>query len=503
MARQAILAIDEGTTNSKAVLVSGNGAILARGSCPIDTRHPLSGWVEQDAEQIWSSTIAAIAGCRSDHPDIEIRAIGIANQRESVLAWSRKTGEPLGPVITWQCRRTAPACDELREAGFEDEVIAATGLPIDPLFPSTKINWLLNNHCQGEATGNICIGTVDSWLIWKLTGGAAHATDASNAARTGLYNIGSGWWDPRLCDLFGVDPAFLPSVCDSSGIFGKTGGVACLPDGIPIAAAIGDSHGALFGHGTFGPGDGKVTLGTGSSIMTTIRDFIHPPRGITTTIAWMIGGRPTFAFEGNILVSASILPWTAELLGLESVESLIELARSVDNAAGINLVPAHVGLGSPHWNADARGLIDGLTFGSGPAHIAHAAILSMALQVCDVLDIIKANTPTGLGVLSVDGGPSRNAFVTGTLANYLDHPVTTRDSTEASAIGAACLAGLEVGFWQDLDAIAGLERGGRKLEPNLDEKSRNAVRSSWHRAIDRSMHGARTEYQRSEERQNA
>ena len=491
MVGQAILAIDEGTTNAKAVLVSARGQILSNGSCPVDIRHPKPGWVEQNAEQIWSSTMAAIADCRKDHPDIGIRAIGISNQRESVLAWHRRTGEPLGPVITWQCRRTALACDSLRDAGVEDRIIAATGLPIDPLFPSGKIRWLLDNCCQGESASDICIGTVDSWLIWKLTGGAVHATDASNAARTQLFNIGSGKWDADLCDLFGVDPGLLPDVRDSSCLFGRTRGAAGLPDGLPIASAIGDSHGALFGHGAFGPGEGKVTLGTGSSVMTTIGKFVVPPRGITTTVAWMLNGRPTYAFEGNILVSASILPWTAGLLGLESVDSLVELARSVDDPAGIHLVPAHVGLGSPHWNADARGLIDGLTFGAGQAHIAHAAILSMALQVCDVVDIIKTASPAPMGALFVDGGPSRNTLVTQAMADHLDRPVTIRDDGEASAIGAAFLAGLAVGFWQDREEIAILERGERILQPNLDAASRHAVRAGWRRAVARAMHGTR------------
>ena len=229
-------------------------------------------------------------------------------------------------------------------------------------------------------------------------------------------------------------------------------------------------------------------MGTGSSVMTTIQEFILPARGITTTIAWQLKGTPTYAFEGNILVSASVLPWTAELLGLGSVDALMELARSVDDTLGVNLVPAHVGLGSPHWNAGARGLIDGLTFGTGPAHVAHAAAQSMALQICDVFEIIKVNSPTEVGVLSVDGGPSRNAFIVQKVADFLDHPVTTRESTEASAIGAAYLAGLEVGFWSGLDEIAELDRRGTTMEPNLDEETRRAVRSSWRRAVARSMH---------------
>ncbi len=489
MAGRTVLAIDEGTTNSKAVLVSDDGSILSSGSCPVETLHPSPGWVEQDAGKIWSSTVAAIASCLGNRPDAEISAVGISNQRESVLAWSRATGEPLGPVITWQCRRTSAACEALRVAGHEGAVMARTGLPLDPLFPATKARWLLENHCRRQPEGDICIGTVDSWLIWKLTGGAVHATDASNAARTQLYDIRSGEWDRELCDLFGVDPSLLPAVRDSSCLFGRTRSVDGLPEGIPVASAIGDSHGALFGHGAFGSGDSKVTLGTGSSIMATIREFIEPPEGISTTIAWQLEGTPTYAFEGNILVSASVLPWTADLLGLGSVDSLLELARTVDDALGVNLVPAHAGLGSPHWNAEARGLIDGLTFGAGRAHVAHAAALSMALQICDVFDIIKANAPAEAGLLSVDGGPSRNAFIMQKLADCLDHPVTTGESTEASAIGAAFLAGLEVGIWQRTDEIAGLVRRGRTFEPNLGERSLASVRESWSRSVARSTHG--------------
>ncbi|MDE0305835.1 MAG: FGGY-family carbohydrate kinase [Albidovulum sp.] len=488
MVCRTILAIDEGTTNSKAVLVSGSGEVLASGACSVDIRHPKPGWVEQDADRIWSSTVSAVAACLESAPASEVSAVGISNQRESVLAWSRATGKPLGPVITWQCRRTAPACDALRNAGHENVVISKTGLPLDPLFPASKARWLLDNHCQGVAGDDICIGTVDSWLVWKFTGGAIHATDASNAARTQLYNIRTGEWDAELCDLFDIDPARLPVVLDSSCTFGETRDADGLPDGIPIASAIGDSHGALFGHGAFGPGDGKVTFGTGSSIMTTIREFVVPPSGITTTIAWQLKGTPTYAFEGNILVSASILPWTAELLGLGSVDALMELARSVDDTLGVNLVPAHVGLGSPHWNAEARGLIDGLTFGTRPAHVAHAAAQSMALQVCDVFDIIKANSPSEIGAISVDGGPSRNAFIMQKVADYLDHPVATRESAEASAIGAAYLAGLEVGFWPSLESIAELDRRGETLEPNLDETCRRSVRESWRKAIARSTH---------------
>ena len=487
MAGPAILAIDAGTTNTKAILVSGSGAILSRGASPVTTRHPSPGWAEQDADQIWSSVTHAASECLAGS-SADTAAIGISNQRESILAWNRTTGEPLGPVVTWQCRRTAPACAALREAGHEEAVIAKTGLPLDPLFPATKIRWLLEKHCQGRAAREICVGTVDSWLIWKFTRGAVHATDASNASRTQLYNIGTGEWDTGLCDLFGVDPGLLPTVRDSSCAFGNTADSDGIPGGIPILSAVGDSHGALFAHGAFRPGDGKVTLGTGSSVMATVSEFTAPPGGITTTIAWQLSGKPTYAYEGNILVSASVLPWAAELLGLESVESLLELAQSVDNSLNVNLVPAHVGLGSPHWNPDARGLIDGLTFGARSAHIAHAAARSMALQICDVFDIIRDRSPDGIGALSVDGGPSRSAFLMQLLADHLEHPIMTRNSPEASALGAAFLAGLGAGFWRDLTAIAGLVGKERTFEPKTDISEQAAVRKGWRRAVARSMH---------------
>ncbi|WP_371824615.1 FGGY family carbohydrate kinase [Martelella soudanensis] len=478
---KAILAIDEGTTNSKAVLVSHEGDIIASASAPVPISHPRSGWVEQDAGEIWRATSKAIAECLKKAPDTEIAALGISNQRESILIWDRNTGRPLGPVVSWQCRRTADACRGLREAGHEADVIARTGLPLDPMFPATKIAWLLQNH--GHEQADICIGTVDSWLIWKLSG-EVHATDCSNAARTQLFNLSEGRWDEDLCSLFGVDPAMLPNVFDSSHIFGATSGVGVLPDGIPIAAAIGDSHAALFGHGAFSSGDGKITFGTGSSVMKTIADYIVPPDGITTTIAWSLDGRPTYAFEGNILVSASIFPWTADLLGLDGVEALLELARSVDDTGGVTLVPAHVGLGAPHWDADARGLVCGLSFSTRPAHVARAAAESLAFQVHDVFSIM-ADAGGDVGRISVDGGPSRNRFLMQLVADYIDRPVTPCRNAEASAMGAAHLAGLAVGFWPDIEALAELASREPEIRPATTAARRNASIASWTKAIAR------------------
>ncbi len=484
MARQAILAIDEGTTNAKAVLVAQDGGIIAIGSSPVPIEHPKSGWVQQDADAIWHATQQAMAACLASEPDTQVVAIGISNQRESILIWDRKTGEALGPVITWQCRRTAQACNALKGAGHEPEVIARTGLPLDPLFPPTKAAWLLENY--GRTAADICIGTVDSWLIWKLSGGAVHATDRSNAARTQLFNLAEGRWDSKLCDIFGIDATMLPKVHDSACIFAKTKDVGAVPDGIPIASAIGDSHAALFGHGAFGPGHGKITFGTGSSVMTTIPQYIAPPEGITTTIAWSLDGQSTYAFEGNILVSASILPWTTTLLGLPDVESLLELAQSVDSSEGVSLVPAHTGLGSPHWNSEARGLITGLSFGAGPAHVARASAESIALQVYDVFAIM-AEAAEGIGRLSVDGGASRNPFLMQMIADYLDQSVIPCRNAEVSALGAAHLAGLASGFWPDLDALEKLANHSPALEPSMEATIRQEHLEIWRNAIARTV----------------
>ena len=481
MARGAVLAIDEGTTNSKAVLVAETGEIISSGSAPVPIEHPKAGWVQQDANEIWTATQRAVANCLETAADVHVAALGVSNQRESVLAWDRDTGEPLGPVITWQCRRTADACEKLKEAGKEEDVIARTGLPLDPLFPPTKAAWLLRNADQSP--DRICLGTVDSWLIRKLSGGV-HATDRSNAARTQLFNLNSGQWDFRLCELFGVPMEILPDVRDSSHVFGKTKGAEVLPDGVPVAAAIGDSHGALFGHGAFTPGDGKVTFGTGSSVMATIAEFIEPPRGITTTIAWSLNGSSTFAFEGNILVSASVLPWTAELLGLKGAAELLDLAKSVENSNDVCLVPAHVGLGSPHWDPRAQGLVSGLSFGAKPAHVARAAADSIALQVLDIHEIMR-EAAGGLGRMFVDGGPSGNAFLMQIVANLLNRPIVPGKNAELSALGAAYLAGMATGFWSGLEEVARLPLHGREIIPQSDARDRNTTIGNWRNSIAR------------------
>ncbi|MEQ1956474.1 FGGY-family carbohydrate kinase [Mesorhizobium sp. CN2-181] len=475
----AILAIDQGTTNTKAVLVAPSGEIVARGSSPVGIEYPQPGWVEQNPLRIWESVLEAIAACLDAAPGTEILAVALSNQRESVTVWD-ENGEPLGPVISWQCRRTAETCAELAAAGLGPWVQALTGLPLDPMFPGLKMRWLLDRVPSGCSPR---LGTVDAWLLHCFTGGAVHACDTSNAARSQLFDIRRQVWSEELCAVFGVPIAALPEVHDSASRFGATLGVRGIRDGVPICSAIGDSHAALFGHGAFGPGDGKVTFGTGSSIMVTLPDCVAPDGGITTTIAWSIGGVPTYALEGNILVSAASLPWMAEMLGLPDVQALTELAERAE-PGGPGFVPAFVGLGAPHWAADARALFCGITFGTTRAQMARAVTDSIAFQVRDVFSAIATQTPAPLGNLYSDGGPSRNTFLMQCVADILDHPLIQCDTPEASALGAAYLAGLALGLWADLETISAMPRSRAALKPRAsDAAARLAV---WQDAVRRS-----------------
>ncbi|MCA1439985.1 FGGY-family carbohydrate kinase [Ensifer sp. IC4062] len=476
----AILAIDQGTTNSKAVLVSTSGEILSRGSSPVGIEHPQPGWVEQSPLRIWESVQEAIAACLQAGPVVDVLGIAISNQRESVTVWDAATGEPLGPVVSWQCRRSAPTCAELIAAGHGARVQALTGLPIDPMFPGPKMKWLLDRVPAGH---RVRLGTIDAWLIHCFTDGAVHACDAANAARSQLYDLNAQVWSDELCGLFGVPQSALPEARDSAARLGTTKNVPGLRDGIPIASAIGDSHAALFGHGAFNPGDGKVTFGTGSSIMTTLPRFIAPEQGITTTIAWSIAGKPTYAFEGNILVSAAALPWMAEMLGLPDIQALTDLAATAE-PGGPGFVPAFVGLGAPYWHADARALFSGITFNTTRAQMARAVTDSMAFQVHDVFKAMSDQSPTPLGRLYVDGGPSQNTFLMQCVADTLNHVIIQCDAPEASALGAAYLAGLSLGIWSDLAAIAALPRPGNPIVPRAcDVTDRLLV---WQDAIYRS-----------------
>lgn len=477
---RAILAIDQGTTNSKAVLVSETGEVLARGSAAVGISYPQPGWVEQDPRRIFASVCEAIEACLKNASGATVEAVAVSNQRESVTVWDTETGEALGPVLSWQCRRTAPDCERLIAEGHLDRVQALTGLPLDPMFPGSKFRWLLDRVPAGR---RVRLGTIDSWLIHCLTGGRRHVCDASNAARSQLFDLNGQAWSEELGQIFGVDIALLPEVLDSSADFGTTRGLPGIPDGTPIRSAIGDSHAALFGHGAFKPGDGKVTFGTGSSVMTTLPRFIAPQNGITTTVAWRIAGVPTFAFEGNILVSAASLPWMAGILGLPDVAALVDLAATAE-PGGPGFVPAFVGLGAPYWSSDARALFAQINFSTTRAQMARSVTDSIACQVHDVIAAMRAQSGGQLGALYVDGGPSQNRFLMQCVSNLIEHAIIQCQAPEASALGAAYLAGLSLGLWSDLDVIEALPRSTEVIRP--EEIDRVGLLNTWNDALARS-----------------
>ena len=495
MARaKLILAIDQGTTNTKVLLVDRRGAIRARASRPLEIAFPQPGWVEQDARALWTSVTLAVDDCMAQAGDAEIAAVAIANQRESVVVWDRRTGVPAGPCVTWQCRRTVPFCDSLRQRGLEPFIRERSGLPVDPLFSGSKARWLLANIPDGDARasgGELCIGTVDSWLLWNLTGGAAHATDASNASRTQLLNLRQCRWDEELLNVFGIPPACLPEVRASSGIFGSTAGCGKLPSGVEVASLIGDSHAALFGHAAFVPGAIKATYGTGSSLMTPVDAPVVSGHGLSTTIAWAEGGRVRYALEGNITNTGGAVQWLADFLGLPGgAEGVAALAATVPDAGGAYLVPAFAGLGAPHWDAGARGVVCGLTRGTTAAHVARATLDAIAYQIRDVFDALCQDAAISVPALFADGGASRNDALMQFQADILGCPVIRSSSADLSAIGAAWLAGLATGFWDSLEELEALPRETARFEPNMADGRRAELTGGWREALGRSMSAA-------------
>jgi glycerol kinase len=487
---QMILAIDQGTTNTKAVLVDETGHIQGRASRPLAVSYPQPAWVEQDPMELWHSTAEAVAECLGQH-DVRPGAVAVTNQRESVVVWERATGRPVGPVVVWQCRRTAPFVSRLREQGHAATIHERTGLQLDPLFSASKARWLLDHTDRGferAAAGELCVGTIDSWVLWHLTGGAVHACDATNASRTQLYNLETAAWDEALLDLFEVPRAALPEIHPSSAVYGHT---ACevLPDGVPIASMIGDSHAALYGHAGFRPGSIKATYGTGSSLMTPLPEPKLSDRGLSTTVAWA-GDEVTYAFEGNISVTGAAVQWLAELLGLSDGGAGVQrLAESVADANGVTFVPAFVGLGAPHWDADARGTITGLTRGAGAGHLARATLESIAFQIRDVFDLMQAEAGAPLTTLMADGGASKNDLLMQFQADILGCPVLRSTSSDVSALGAAYLAGLATGVWSSEDEAASLDRPHDRFEPQMPAAEREARYEGWKVAV------ARTRYE--------
>jgi glycerol kinase len=486
-----ILSIDQGTTNTKAIVVDSEGKVIARASQPVSVFYPQSSWVEQDPLEIWRSTRHVIGQCLQQVPGHNIKAIAITNQRESAMIWDKSTGMPIGPCVTWQCRRSASLCKKLADQDVGAEIHTRTGLQLDPGFSAGKISWLLDhetNAREKSTKGELCAGTIDSWLLWNLTEGQVHACDVTNASRTQLYNIHTLEWDTELCEFFQVPQQIMPAVHPSSNLFGYTMTDDVLPDGVPVACMIGDSHAALYGHAGFLPGTIKATYGTGSSLMTRMDSPVISSKGISTTIAWGSKDYTAYALEGNISVTGAAVQWYGQLLGLEHAGIAVEkLAAEVDGNGGVYFVPAFVGLGAPHWDPSARGLITGLTRGSTAAHLARATLESIAYQVRDVFDAMDSETENTLKVLLADGGASENNLLMQFQADILGHPVLRRSDSDVSAIGAAYLAGLCIGIWSSEQDIAKLPRPSDRFEPRMTSEKRARLYRDWQHAVTLAM----------------
>jgi glycerol kinase len=477
---EVILAIDQGTTNSKAALISADGRLVSGGSARVGVTSPRPGWVEQDADRLWTSVLEAMGACLEGVPDAEIVGVALSTQRESVVGWRASTGAPLGPVIGWQDRRTASWCSQSLSEQDGQLVNARTGLRVDPMFSAPKMRWLLDHLPAAVPVDDVRLGTVDSWLVWQLTAGAEHLCEAGNASRTLLYDITALNWDAGLLEVFAVQAGSLPAVVASDQGFGTTSGVPLVPDGTPIVAVMADSHAALFGQGCTDVGMAKATYGTGSSVMAPVADLSAGDARIPVTLAWIIGGSPTYALEGNILSSGATLAWAADLLTDGSVADLVALAETVPDNGGVTLVPAFAGLGAPHWDRKAHALISGMSEATGRAHLARAAVDSIGQQICDIVDVIE-DSSSPLQVFRADGGATSSALVMQTQANLLGREVEASDVAEVSALGAAKLAWRALGH----EGAWPTESSGRIYRPIVDPSERRRRREHWAGEINR------------------
>ncbi len=477
MTGRHVLAIDQGTTNTKAILVTDEGEIVARASSPLTTHYPQPGWAEQSAADIWASVQAVIAEVVAMSDGIQIDAIGITNQRETLVVWDARTSKPICPAIIWQCRRTADACISLMAAGHNDAIVAATGLSINALFPSSKLAWILQNVAGAKELadqGHLRAGTVDVWLLWQLTGGAAFATDHSNASRTQLFDTGLLQFSPALCAIFEVPVTCLPTPLASDATFGHTvAGVTALPKDVPVLAMMGDSHAALYGHGVRAPGTVKATFGTGSSLMTLTPARTASQHGLSGTIAWTNAQGTAYALEGNITVSAQAAAFMAAILGLGSAQALSDLAKTVADAGGAVFVPALAGLGAPYWDDRATGTITGMTHATKPAHLARATLEAIAHQIADVFDAMELDIGGEISGLKADGGAASNGFLMQIQADILGRSVARNDVEEVGALGVASMA-----MGKDFAA-----RHVAEFSPVLPADMRARARDSWARAL--------------------
>ncbi|MBM3501168.1 MAG: glycerol kinase GlpK [Armatimonadetes bacterium] len=486
-----VMALDQGTTSSRAIIFDEFGGIRASAQEELRAIYPQPGWVEQDPEEIADTQLAAARGAlaRAGLEAGDLAAIGIANQRETTLVWERETGEPVGNAIVWQCRRTAPLCEALRDGGSAEAVREKTGLVIDPYFSGTKVRWILDNLPGAQARaerGELLFGTVDTWLLHRLTGGRLHVTDVSNASRTLLFNIHSLDWDGDILRELRIPRAMLPEVRRSSEVYGATDAQA-LGGAVPLAACIGDQQGALFGQACFARGMAKNTYGTGCFLLMNTGEQPAPSQhGLLTTVAWGLPSGTTYALEGSVFVAGAAVQWLRDELKLIASASESEaLAGSVPDTGGAYLVPAFVGLGAPYWDAEARGALVGLTRGTSRAHVVRAALESMAYQTADVLRAMEADLSGALPELRVDGGAAVNDCLLQFQADILDAPVVRPQGAETTALGAAYLAGLAVGVWNDPEELAGQWREERRFEPRMDSTERERLLAGWAKAVER------------------
>ncbi len=485
---QYILSIDQGTTSSRAMLFDENGHASFTAQREFTQHFPKDGWVEHNAEEIWTTTLKvvreAIAKAAAD--DCDIAAIGITNQRETTVVWDRKSGEPIYHAIVWQDRRTAAYCDSLREHGHEATVTAKTGLLLDPYFSGTKVNWILDNvdgARERAARGELAFGTIDCFLIWRLTGGKVHATDATNASRTLMFNIHEQRWDSELLDMLGVPEKLLPEVLDCAADYGRSS-QQLLGAEIPIAGVAGDQQAALVGQACFEAGMIKSTYGTGCfMILNTGAQALASNNKLLTTVGYRLGGKTTYALEGSIFVAGAAVQWLRDGIGIiDSAHETEDLAASLDSNNGVYLVPAFTGLGAPHWDPDARGAIFGITRDTGPAELVRATLESVCYQTFDLLEAKRRDglEPTRL---RVDGGMVQNDWLCKFLSDVLDIVVERPVETETTALGAAYLAGLQVGLFASTDDIAARWQAEREFDPQMDMHQRNLLLADWHEAV--------------------
>ena len=488
-----IAALDQGTTSSRAILFHETGEIAARAQYPFRQIYPQPGWVEHDPMEIWASERRALAEITSHIDPRQVAAIGITNQRDTTILWDRRTGEPIHNAIVWQCRRTAPFCDELKARGLGEIIAEKTGLLIDAYFSASKIRWLLDNvpgARERAERGELCFGTVDSWLIWQLSGGAVHVTDYSNASRTMLFNIHTLRWDEELCEIFGIPRSILPRPVGNSEVYGLV--ARDLPEleglaGIPICGSIGDQPAALFGQGCFHPGEAKNTYGTGCfTLMNVGREAVRSRAGLVTSVGWSIGGETSYALEGSVFNAGSTIQWLRDELKLiDSAPECDRLAESVPDSGGVVIVPAFTGLGAPYWDMYARGTILGLTRGSTRAHIARAVLDAIALQVTDLVRAMNADAPCPIPTLRVDGGASVSDILMQIQADLLGIPVDRPAQVETTAFGAAALAGLAAGVWKDTGELEKLRRSQHVFTPLRSGEDCGREYRRWQRAVER------------------